>query len=120
MRRTVAATLVAGLLLTAPATADAITLGKREARAVALDILEERFNERRFNWVTWWDVEPARKCSRRGPRTMLCDFQYIDENDVDEEGYMYGCEDTIRVRESSESYWYSFPQRPDCGYWWTE
>ena len=101
-------------------SASAATLTKREARWEARHFVKERVNEREFSWVTYWHVEPAYKCARVTDRVVECDFDMVDESDVDGDGYEWGCADTVRVRESRRFDWASYSSSPDCGYYYSD
>lgn len=116
--RVLAVTVV--VLFAMTATATAATLTKREARGQAKHFVSERVNEREFSWVTFWQVEPAYRCARITDRVVKCDFDLVDETDLDEYGYEWGCADTVRVRETRRYYWASFSLSPDCGYYYSE
>ena len=123
MRKILAATMAASAIScagTVPATASASYLYKSEARSEAKHFVKERVNQRKWSWATWWWVEPATKCSRRTSSVVECDFQLVDEEDVDEDGTYYGCEDTVRIRETPRYYYATYPFNADCDYGWTD
>ena len=68
---------------------------------------------------TWW-VESARRCTRVTKTKVECDFQVIDWGDVDENGYAFGCEDRLAVRETRTHYLFPTPYSEDCGYHYAE
>lgn len=118
MRRPVVLALTITLLLPATASATTVSLSKREARREAVYFVKERANERDWSWATWYDVEPAYKCSRTNARIVWCDFDLVDETDMDDDGYVYGCADSVRIRETRTHYYAKFSPNPDCGYYW--
>lgn len=112
MRRLIVLTLTLALI---PSVAQA-GLTKGEARRQAVHFAKGQARE--WGWVSWWNVQRARNCDRRSRLVVICRADFVDETDLSPDGYFYGCQDTIRVRETSKRYVGRFSRSPDCGYYW--
>jgi hypothetical protein len=120
MRRLLIVVMAVALLAATPSVAHAYYLSKSEARAEAKHFVREHVKKRAWSWATYWSVERAYKCSRATPSIVECDFQMVDEEDVDEDGSYYGCDDTVRVRATRRWFYATYPYDADCGYNWTD
>ncbi len=107
------------LALAVPAAAPAagVHLTKKEARRVAVSFIETEMQ----NMPDWSDerdfsVDSPRACVRKRATVVECGYAIWDPAAVDDEGGMYGCEDTIRIRETRRRYLRSYPYEPDCGF----
>ncbi len=118
--RAASAVLVSGVLaLTIPAIAPAagVYLAKKEARRVAVSfIVTEMQNMPDWSDERDYSVDSPRACVRKRATVVECGYAIWDPAVVDDEGRMYGCEDTIRIRETRRRYLRSYPYEPVRGF----
>ncbi len=102
------------LLAASASSASALYLTKPEARTQVKYFVHER--ALRYNWPTGEWTEPASRCSRSGPLTVVCDYELYDDNRVDDAANrQYGCTGNIRIHEDWRWY-YAKVVRQHCGW----
>src|SRR4051794_4716961 len=104
MRVVIVSAVLLAIFVAAPASAHAMYLSKGEARGEAKYFVGERMKRRAYEAYDTWFVERGSRCSRVNSLIVECDFQYVDEDDTDDDGTYYGCEDTVRIRETRTQY----------------